>query len=351
MHTKIVVYGSYGYTGSLIVNLARERNIPILLSGRNADKLKAQSDKSGFEYVACDMKDRDGLTKLLSDATVVLHCAGPFMYTAKEMMKVCLATKTHYLDITGEISVFELAHQMDKKAQEAGIMLLPGAGFDVVPTDCLGAHLKSRMPDATHLELAFAGLGGGVSHGTAKTIVEGLGLGGAIRKDGKITIVPNAHSSKKIDFGEKSLWTAAIPWGDVSTGYYSTGIPNIVVYTALPPNQIKQMKRGNYLGWLLRRRWLKNFLKKKIDQQPAGPSDEARAEGKSLLWGQVKNAKGEVLESHLQTRDGYTLTAFTALEAAKRVQEGNLKIGFQTPSLAFGKDYVLEFEGSSRQDL
>ena len=351
MKPKIVIYGSYGYTGKLIVQLAKEKGVEVLLAGRREDKLKTQSKETGFRFEACNIDDVNGLQKLLKDATVVLHCAGPFQFTSKEMTTACFSTSTHYLDITGEIPVFEMCSQLDVRAKAANIMLMPGTGFDVVPSDCLAAHLKTRLPDATHLELAFAGLGGGVSQGTAKTIVEGLGLGGAIRKDGKITIVPNAHSAKEIDFGEKQLWAAAIPWGDVSTAFYSTRIPNITVYTGLSPKQIKQMKRSNYLGWLLRQRWLKNFLKKKIEQQPAGPTYESRVNSKTLLWGKVKNASNEERISLLQTPDGYSLTAITALECAKRVCEENFKVGFQTPSLAYGKDFILNFEKCERQDL
>jgi short subunit dehydrogenase-like uncharacterized protein len=90
---------------------------------------------------------------------------------------------------------------LDKKAKEAGIMLMPGVGFDVVPSDCLALHLKGRLPTATHLTLAFYGMGR-ISHGTQATMTMNVGRGGAIRKDGKITPVPAAWRTREIDFGE-----------------------------------------------------------------------------------------------------------------------------------------------------
>jgi short subunit dehydrogenase-like uncharacterized protein len=59
-------------------------------------------------------------------------------------------------------------------------MLLPGVGFDVVPSDCLALHLKQRMPDAIDLRISFGGLNA-LSHGTAKSMVEGVALGLRVR--------------------------------------------------------------------------------------------------------------------------------------------------------------------------
>ncbi len=95
------------------------------------------------------------LKNLLKKGAVVIHCGGPFQYTAKAMADACLETKTHYTDITGEHQVFELLAGYDQKGKAAGIMIMPGTGFDVVPSDCLALHLKNRLPSATHLQLAF----------------------------------------------------------------------------------------------------------------------------------------------------------------------------------------------------
>ncbi|MEJ7698784.1 MAG: hypothetical protein WKF71_03940 [Pyrinomonadaceae bacterium] len=115
---------------------------------------------------------------------------------------------------------------------------MPGVGFDVVPSDCLALHLKNRLPSATVLTLAFYGLGK-ISHGTQATMLMNVGNGGAIRKNGEITRVPAAYKTREINFGEFSETAVTIPWGDVSTAFYSTGIPNIEVYTVLPESKSK----------------------------------------------------------------------------------------------------------------
>ncbi len=47
------------------------------------------------------------LSKALKDIARVVHMAGPFAVTSAPMLNACLATQTNYVDITGEIEVFE----------------------------------------------------------------------------------------------------------------------------------------------------------------------------------------------------------------------------------------------------
>ncbi|MBL7848633.1 MAG: saccharopine dehydrogenase NADP-binding domain-containing protein [Cyclobacteriaceae bacterium] len=346
----IVVYGSYGYTGKLIVDLCREKKLQVILAGRNADALSAQGMESGYPYQVVDSGDLEALKKLLEPAAVVIHCGGPFKHTARTMAEACFATQTHYTDITGEYQVFEQLAGMDEQARKSGITLMPGTGFDVVPSDCLAAHLKSRLPSATHLQLAFASSAAGMSRGTKKTSVEGLGYGGVIRKEGKLTSVPLGHAMN-IDFGAFRMNALCIPWGDISTAWRSTGIPNIEVFMGATDSMIRNARLSNYLGWLLRMRWVKNYMMKQIDRRPPGPSEERREKGKSFLWGKVTGPNGEERTSRLVTASGYTLTARTAVLIAEKIISGNFKPGYQTPSMAYGPDLILEVEGSKRSDL
>lgn len=347
---KFLLYGATGYTGQLIAEHATAFGLQPILAGRSRSKLEAMAQALNMEYRVFDLGDTAALDAALKETPVVLHAAGPFMFTAKPMLEACLRTGTHYLDITGEIAVFEMAARLGRKAADAGIMVMPGTGFDVVPTDCTALYLKNRMPDATHLQLAFAGLGGGVSQGTASTMAENLGEGGAVRKDGKIVRVPMGHKSMIVPFKAKPLFVMSIPWGDVSTAYYSTGIPNIETYVGFSPSAYRWVKLQRYFNWLLRTRMVRNMVKKRIRERPAGPSPEQRAKTKSYVWGRVSNAAGATLEAQLITPDGYTLTALSSLIIAKKVLEGNAPVGFQTPAKAYGADLIMEVEGVERFD-
>jgi short subunit dehydrogenase-like uncharacterized protein len=345
---NFLIYGANGYTGELITRFAVERGMTPILAGRNAIAIEELAKKHHLEYRVFSLDETDRLDAALQEVEMVLHCAGPFSLTSKPVVEACLRNKKHYTDITGEIAVFEAMARLDDKAKSAGIMVMPGVGFDVVPSDCLARHLKDRLPSATHLSLAFYGMGK-LSHGTQATMTMNIGKGGAIRKDGKITSVPAAWKTREIDFGEVTKTGVTIPWGDVATAYYSTGLPNIEVYTVVPEKQLRLMRLSRYVGWLLTTKPVQDYLQKQIP--PGGPSDAERAKGKTLLWGVARDLNGNRVESRMQGPEGYTITALTALNIAQKILDGNFTPGYQTPAKAYGADLVLEIEGVSRQDI
>jgi short subunit dehydrogenase-like uncharacterized protein len=348
MSSNFLIYGANGYTGELITRFAAERGLKPIIAGRNERAITQIAEAYGLEYRVFSLDESGKLDAALGEVATVLHCAGPFSLTSRQMGEACLRTKTHYTDITGEIAVFEACAAADQKAKDAGIMIMPGAGFDVVPSDCLAVHLKGRLPSATDLRLAFYGIGR-MSHGTQATMTMNAGKGGAVRRDGKIMQVPAAWRRREIDFGDGIVKTGiTIPWGDVSTAFHSTGIPNIEVYTVVPPHALKLMKVSRYLGPILETGPVQRYMLGKIP--PGGPTDEERARGRSLLWGEASDDNGNVVVSRLQGPEGYTLTVLSALNIIEKILRGNFKPGFQTPAKAYGADLVLEIEGVVRSD-
>ena len=343
-----LLYGANGYTAQLMLPLLRHYGLMPVLGGRSAEKVEALAREYGLAYRSFDLADVAATRAALAEVPLVLHCAGPFAHTARPMLEACLHTRTHYLDITGEIAVFELAASLDARAREQGITLLPGSGFDVVPTDCLASFLHRQLPDATHLSLAFANVGGGLSQGTARTMAEGLGDGGAMRRDGRIVAVPLGHRAMEVDFGGLRRFVMAIPWGDVATAFYTTGIPNIETFTTVSPRTYRRLRWQKAFNWLLRTKMARNFVKKRIASRSPGPSAERRAAAQTYVWGEVRNAAGIIRQARLRTPEGYTLTAHTALLLTKKILAGEGKPGFWTPAGLFGPDLVLEVPGVER---
>ena len=344
---NFLIYGANGYTGELVAREAARRGLSPVLAGRSRNKIEALAKELGLDCRAFSLEDKSSLENALREVDFVLHCAGPFSLTSKPMVEVCLETGRHYLDITGEIAVFEAMAARDEAAKKAGIMIMPGVGFDVAPSDCLARHLKNRLPSATHLTLAFYGLGK-ISHGTQATMTMNVGRGGAIRRNGEIVSVPAAWKTREINFGEVKKTAVTIPWGDVATEFYSTGIPNIEVYAAVPDAALKIMKLSRYLGWLLATKPVQNYLQKQI---PAGgPDAEERARGKTFLSGEAADEQGHKVISTLAGPEGYNFTVLTALKICEKILAGNFITGFQTPALAYGADLVLEIEGVVRKD-
>jgi short subunit dehydrogenase-like uncharacterized protein len=348
---QIIIYGSYGYTGKLIAEECRQKNLSVLLAGRDEMKLKAQSQLIGYPFQVVKISDHFRLVNLLKQGAIVIHCGGPFQHTCSQMLAACLESQTHYTDITGEYTVFEQLASFDTAAKTAGILVMPGTGFDVVPTDCLAVHLKKRLPSATHLQLAFAMVGGGLSRGTSKTMTEGLGYGGMIRQNGKLTPVMLGKKTMKVDFGKFVVNTLCIPWGDISTAWRSTGIPNIEVYTGMPEKAIRAAKFSNYFNWLLKSRFIKKYVLSQIDKRPAGPSEEIRKKGKSYLWGKAWADNGELAEARLETMNGYSLTAKTTVLIAQKLLNENVRTGYFTPAQYFGEGLIMEVEGTRMEDV
>jgi len=346
---NLFIYGAYGYTGELITRLAAKRGHFPFLGGRDKEKLRKLAHELQLHYVAFPLEDTDTLNRVLSEFDIVINCAGPFSKTAGPLVEACLYNKVHYLDITGEIGVFEWIAAKGAEARETNIVLMPGVGFDVVPTDCLAAFLKNQLPDATHLELAFYGVQA-MSRGTALTALENLHRGGAIRDNGRIRKVPAAYDTRYIPFAPgKEMLAVTIPWGDVSTAWHSTRIPNIRVYSVVSEKALQLMKTSRYLGWLLKAPPVQRQLRSRVNRLVTGPSEEQRAKGKSYIWGEVRNAAGDVVTARMQTPEGYQLTAMTAVLAAETLNRVRIPAGYHTPSSAFGPDFILEAKGVKRE--
>jgi short subunit dehydrogenase-like uncharacterized protein len=340
----LLIYGANGYTGALIAERAAAKGVSAILAGRNAEVVNVLASKLGCPARVFGLSDPDATATALDGVAVVLNCAGPFSRTAGPLVDACLRVRAHYLDITGELDVIEALAARDAEARAAAITLLPAAGFDVVPSDCLAAQAKHRLPTATHLALAFHA-GTRMSRGTATTSIENMNGGGANRRDGKITRVPSGWRTRAIDFGDGPRKAVTIPWGDVASAYHTTGIPNVEVYVAVPALLRVGLRAARWVGPLLASAPLQRFLKSRVARGPEGPDADQRAGGASLLWAEARDGAGHVVTLRLRAPEAYQLTTWTALELAERALRGELPVGFQTPARACGRDFVLGFPG------
>ena len=341
-----MIYGANGYTGELIARKAVKDGQRPYLAGRDQAKVRPLAEELNLPWRVFDLSKPEAVVAGLEDMSLVLHCAGPFSATSAPMVDACIATSTHYLDITGEIAVFEAIALMDRDASKANCLLVPGVGFDVVPSDCLAATLAQSLPDATHLEMAFCGEGG-TSPGTVKTMIEMLGEGGRVRIEGEITKVPAGHKQKVVRFSNGEQWCMSIPWGDVSTAYRSTGIPNIEVYTAVPKRAARIARLMSPLMGLMKFKPLQNFLKSQVAKSIEGPSQAVRESGATRFWGKVTNASGETREATLDIAEGYQFTVEASTAIAYRVMEGRFEAGARTPAQLLGANFVESIPGST----
>ncbi len=344
-----LLYGATGYTGELVARLAVSRGQKPVLAGRSAGAVAVLASELGLPHRVFGLDDARAIDAGLDGVRAVLHCAGPFSRTAQPMVEACLRRKVHYLDITGEIPVFLALHAQDAAARAAGVTLLPGAGFDVVPSDCLAAHVKRRLPAATRLALAFVP-SGGLSRGTATTALERLHEGGVVRRGGRFVRVPPAWKTRAIDFGRGPRKAITIPWGDVATAYFSTGIPDIEVYMAAPASLRVGLKLARPFLPFVGTAPVQSFLKRRIRSGAPGPSAAHRARATSYLWAEATDDAGRTAVSRLTTPEAYALTTCTALAALERILDGKTTAGYHTPATAFGPDFILTIERCTRTD-
>lgn len=345
-----MIYGANGYTGELIAREAVRRGLTPVLAGRSREKVTALANELHLEARAFGLDTPEQIALELKGIDLVMHCAGPFSITAAPMMAACIAADAHYLDITGEISVFEHAQTLNLQARQKGIVICPGVGFDVIPTDCVAAALKAALPDATHLSLGFDA-DSSLSPGTAKTSVEGLAQGGKMRRNGRIVTVPLAYEVRRIDFGNGIRHAMTIPWGDVATAYHTTGIPNIEVFIPGSLPMIYGAKAANLARPLLALAPVQRALKAGMDKLITGPDDEKRAGKATYVWGEARNAKGEIKTARVRTENVYSLTITGSLAVIEHLMKNRPDGGAYTPAKLVGAHLVTTLPGSGAMQI
>ncbi|TPG92228.1 hypothetical protein EAH72_24190 [Pseudomonas caspiana] len=323
---KLMIYGATGYTGRMATEHAKARGLDVVIAGRNGARLESLAAQLGVPYRVF-IPDAQAVESL-DGIGVLLNFAGPFAQTADALMQACIKAAVDYLDITAEINVYRLAGRLGAQAAEAGVMLLPGVGWDVVPTDCLAMHVARRVQNPKSLSVALQ-VAGAMSRGSALSVSEIVGAGLLARVDGLLVATPDAQP-RHFDFGDGPALCAPLSFGDLVTGWHSTGIPNIAMFVNITGDA---------------------FPEGDLSQLPDGPSAEQREAHRARAVAEVIGADGTRARSAIETVNGYTYTPLAAVEAARRVLNGDRRPGFETPARVFGVGFAQTIAGSTITDF
>ncbi|MFK8076880.1 MAG: trans-acting enoyl reductase family protein [Granulosicoccus sp.] len=345
-----LIYGATGYTGNLIAKLALARGLKPILAGRNATALSAMSNALGLEYRVGQLERLNELDEVLKGMTVVVNAAGPFASTAEHLVAACLRNKTHYVDVAGEIPVFESLCQKDADAKQSNIMVMPGVGFVVLASDCLATHVASRLPNAEHLRFAVSRTTL-FSRGSAKTMMELFDGGIKIRRKGALCSVGIGSLERQFDFGQGPKDAVVVSWPDVFTAYRSTSIPNIETYFETGPMERSLILYVKSAGWLMQLPFSRPILNAQLSFLPQGPSERQRASEGRVIVAEAEDASGRVARSRLTTKEAYSFTAQSTLLVVSKILSGEWSAGYQTPAQLYGINDVTALEGVCLEDL
>ncbi len=322
---KLLIYGAGGYMGKLFAKEVANHSLPVVLAARSV--FEGSQPRRIFS-----LSDQRIVQENLLNVKLVVNLAGPFATTNKPLIEACLATGTHYIDIAGEVPEFETVYAFNQRAKEAGIMLLPGAGFGVVPTDIVANLAKQKLLDAIHLKIAYVTVGG-ASRGTLKTVLKGINKEGVQVVNGHFVKAAPAKDAFRFTAEGKRYRVVYNPWrGDLFTAQKSTGIANIETYANFP-GFVESMMKGK-LPWLR-----KIILKRLINLLPVGPSEKALQKGKTICYAEVINSKGEKASVTIVGPEAYLFTAQTLLTISKAILNNHIQPGFQTPNF-YGIDLL-----------
>ncbi len=348
-HQNWMLYGCTGYSGKLIARECHRQGLKPILAGRSESKVRQLAEEFGFEFRVFDLADSKQIESALTDCFMIFNAAGPFTQTCEPILSACLKLGVHNLSLVGEVPLLESLQKYDQAAKEAGITVGIGLGYDVIPTDCIANILKERMPDATHLTIMMQGTSH-MSPGSTKEMIEQLGEQPFwARKNGEL--IESAAKTKKIDVGLGETLAMTIAWGDISSAYFSTNIPNIEVYATLSRIEVLMMQAISKLKPLIRIKRVQGWINKVIDLTVKGPSDFVLEETPVYFLGEVSNAKGDVIQAKLETASGYRLTYLGAVFGIKHVLENAVKTGYQTPAQLLGSNAIEQIEGSTKIEV
>ena len=337
MTGRTLLYGATGYTGRLLAAHRQEYGTGLVLAGRDAAGLTRLGGALGLPIRAFELTE--DFDAALADIAVVVHAAGPFQQTASPMMAACIRTRTHYLDVAGEWPVFQDAMDRSLAATANGVMLLPGAGFSIVASDCLLALAAGQLKDVQVLRLATSrpammARGSVVSANglTSPTVL--------VRRDGRLCAEPVGQSVRYFDFGDGPSRAAAVTWPDVLTGAFTTGIPTIETYS-----ETGFLDRLTYRACSAAAPWIGSSAGQTVARVlsrawTAAPTEAARENAGFVLVAEATDRWKRTATLRLRTKDGYTVTVLAVAEILRRVLDGAAEPGFRTPAGLFGGGFI-----------
>jgi short subunit dehydrogenase-like uncharacterized protein len=317
-----MLYGAAGYTGTLIAERARAGGHQPLLAGRSAPAISALAERLDLPYLEVGLDDPAALGAALAGVDLVLNAAGPFLHSAEPLAEACLAAGVHYLDIGNELQAFRTLYDLDQRARQEGVAIIPGVGFGVIATNCLARHVSEAVAGAAVIEVASRAAVAQAGPGVAASRSENMPFGGWIRRAGHLESLPLGSGIVTVSFPDGPGNVMPLPTGDLEAAFQATGARDVTAYAAVPG-------------------------------APSPPASGAMAPDPSAFrsfgWARATSPGGATAEAWLQAGESYAFTAAASIRAVEATFARSPS-GAVSPAAAFGADFALTIPGTTRTD-
>ena len=345
---RLMIYGATGFTGLLIARAAAELDCELVLAARASTRLAAVARPLGAPFRAFSLNEPSAIVDALADIDFVVNAVAPVIAASEALIQACLATRTHYLDVTGELSAFVAAHRHDAAARARGIMIMPGAGFLIVASDCLAADIATLAPEAKYLRIGIA-QSKIFSRGSLKTVFNEARNHVVVRQAGRLTRIPIGRLERPFDYGEGPRTSFAVSLPDVFTAHLTTGIPNIEGYLETSLARIATAVAMGFAPTLgaTRQRTIPDSDRSGRIERPSG---DVRGPAKQIIVAETEDRWRRSRRLRMIVDDAYGFTAAAVAAILHRAFADDLAPGFQTPGRLHGPGLALSIPGAYRDD-
>jgi short subunit dehydrogenase-like uncharacterized protein len=341
----VLIYGAGGRTGQSIARQARHRGLDVVLAGRGAGALAALAQSLGCEVRIAGIDDKKALAAMLRDVAVVINAAGPFADTASPIVEACIGAHCHYLDVNGELHAYRNVFDWSEDADEAGVLLMPGAGFCVIASTLLLATLLAQPgAGSSRARIAFSG-GPASSVGSIKSLYASLYPGVEIVRDGEVVSVPIGSLERTFDFGKAGgrLDCTAISVADTFAALCDSPPSLGQIETYVEGSLAMRMffeGSGRFTRYSKVQPW-KAWVERSMRWWPATP--DSGVDTRAAVCVEVDDPWLQTRRLVHETPSTYEFTAIAACAIAELVLAGvGVEPGFQTPASLFGNHPALQ---------
>lgn len=321
---RAVVAGATGFTGGLVARRLSDAGLPLVLTGRSEDRLRALAElHPGAEVRRADVARPGDLADVLRAGDVLVNCAGPFTEIGEPAVRAAVEAGAHYLDTTGEQAfMLRVLERWEEPARRAGVAVVNAMAFEYALGDCalaVAAQGLSGAPASADVVYSWRGAAGATSAGTRRSALRAVAEPGVILEDGSWRRQAAGRRRRTVrPPGGPELAAVSLPAGEILTAPRHLGVDDARGWMIV----------GSVTGRLLPLlapvlppvvRAALPLLDRLAARGPAGPDAESRRESRFQVLARVEDGTGEVSTVAVEGRDPYGVTAEVILLGARAI--------------------------------